>query len=144
MVVNHYTIANILANVNRCMSNSDMSGWFGTIVMLMYVSYLLSGLLLALAVVAGYLFVRLPLVRRLFLPTSLLAGVILVVSVKNKQIPTMIKTKNAYGKRGGASGNNSPLTNPPAPNNITRMGAPDWLTVPRFIVNSLSVTEKST
>ena len=48
-------------------------------VMLMNTSYLISGLLLALAVAAGYLFVRLPLVKKLFLPTSLMAGILLLV-----------------------------------------------------------------
>lgn len=41
--------------------------------------YLTAVLLLAAAVLAGYVFVRLPLVRKLFLPTSLAAGVLLLV-----------------------------------------------------------------
>lgn len=41
--------------------------------------YFIGAILLAAAVVAGYIFARLPLVRRLYLPTSLLAGVLLLV-----------------------------------------------------------------
>jgi len=40
---------------------------------------LISIILLACAVAVGYLFVRLPLVRRFFIPTSLVAGVILLI-----------------------------------------------------------------
>lgn len=45
----------------------------------MLTDYLTAGLLLICAIVAGYIFVRLPVVRRLFLPTSLAAGLLLLV-----------------------------------------------------------------
>lgn len=45
----------------------------------MVVSYLISALLLTAAVVVGYVLARLPLVRRFFIPTSLVAGLVLLV-----------------------------------------------------------------
>lgn len=46
---------------------------------LMFSFYVTATLLLAGAVIAGYIFARLPLFRRLFLPTSLLAGLLLLL-----------------------------------------------------------------
>lgn len=43
------------------------------------ITLLISALLLACAVAVGYLFVRLPLIRRFFIPTSLIAGVFLLI-----------------------------------------------------------------
>lgn len=58
----------------------------------MLTDYLSSGLLLLGAVVAGYIFVRLPVVRRLFLPTSLAAGLLLLTfgpQIAGKYFPTL-------------------------------------------------------
>lgn len=45
----------------------------------MLTEYIYAGLLLLCAIIAGYVFVRLPFVRRLFLPSSLAAGLLLLI-----------------------------------------------------------------
>lgn len=60
-------------------------------VMFMISAYITAGLLLLGAIIAGYIFVRLPFVRRLFLPTSLAAGLLLLVfgpEVAGKYFPS--------------------------------------------------------
>lgn len=47
--------------------------------MLMFMTYIASALLLVGAIIAGYILARLPLIRRLFIPTSLVAGLLLLV-----------------------------------------------------------------
>ncbi len=65
----------------------------------MITQYIVAGLLLLGAIIGGYILARLPLVRRLFIPTSLAAGIVLLVlgpQIAGEYFPALQIPKEFY------------------------------------------------
>ena len=65
----------------------------------MITQYIVAGLLLLGAIIGGYILARLPLIRRLFIPTSLAAGIVLLVlgpQIAGEHFPALQIPKEFY------------------------------------------------